>query len=216
MTRARFLQRWGAPLLVLVAGSVALLAWPTSSTAPAHVWTSPSSVANSAEGTARAFARHLGFTSPYVHSSSVFANSATVDISPVGPIDLYGVVGTTTRVSEVRFNGRWLVTGCTSSELVVYSPRPHDTISGILPVRATTTAYEAVVNVELRTADRWQREWVGTMKGGSMGVMGPASALIALPGGARHPVALVLLSRSARDGGVVAATVVSLKEQASK
>ncbi len=198
-----------ALLLVLAA---TLLMWPTSDKTPRHVWPAPSAATSSPSQTAVAFAHRLGFTTPSVTATSVFANSATVDISPVGP-ESGLLVHATTRVNESRANGKWLVTSCSSSQLVVYSPRPDSIISGMLPVRAATTAYEAVVNVQLRAIESWELEWKSTMMGGSMGEMGPASGLFPLRSAASHPVALVLLSRSARDGGVIAATVVPLTER---
>ena len=197
---------------ILFAVAASLLMWPSTEKTPRHVWPAPSAATNSASQTATAFAHRIGFTTPYVTATSVFANSAVVDISPVGP-ESGLLVHATTRVNETRVNGKWLVTSCTSSQLVVYSPRTHSIISGLLPVRASTTAYEAVVNVQLRATDSWDLEWKSTMMGGSMGEMGAASGMFPLRSTASHPVALVLLSRSARDGGVIAATVVPLTEQ---
>jgi hypothetical protein len=196
----------------LLAAAAGLFFWPSSEAIPEHVWPAASAATNSASGTAMAFAHRLGFTTPYVTSSSVFANSATVSISPVGPGGSVAVHATT-RVSERRANGKWFVTSCTSSQLVVYSPRPNSIVSGLLPVRASTTAYEAVVNVQLRATDSWSLEWKNIMMGGSMGEMGAASGMFPLRSASRHPVALILLSRNAKDGGVIAATVVALREQ---
>jgi hypothetical protein len=183
---------------------------PSSDGVPAHLWP-PHNASASPTQSAIDFAHAIGFTSAYARPPLVTGATVTVDISATSFAS--PLASPLTQVTEFQFRGRWYVSECHSSSLIIDSPRPRDVVSTFLSLRASTTAYEARVDVQVRDVASWSPEVSSFVMGGSMGQMGAASGLFRLSASPTHRVALILSSRDARDGGVMAATVIPLIER---
>lgn len=208
-----------AALVVLVAGTVVGIELDRSSSAPATtttttaaqpadaLWPFASSPTRftSPAGAAKSFAVHyMGFTKPIVGAARrVSATAAAVAIRASSP-------GSTTTVLVRQFTSSksWWVTGATSSEIVVTTPRPMQQISSPTRLRGASTAFEAVVNVDVRQDGSLKDLASTTVMGGSMGVMGPFAKTISFAHPSKGAGAILFRTLSAKDGHVVVASVV--------
>ena len=116
-------------------------------------------------------------------------------------------VRTTVLVRQVSSDDTWWVIGAVSPNLLVSTPSALTAITNPVRVEGTSTAYEGVVNVEVRQDANLSPLVRTTVRGGSMGVMGPFSASIAYKSSTSTSGAIVLFTRSAKDGSVLEASV---------
>jgi hypothetical protein len=155
--------------------------WPFASSSTR--FTSPTTAASS-------FAiDYMGFTKPIVGGSrQVDGGTSAVAIraSSRGSI-------TTVLVRQLTSSRSWWVTGATSSPT---------------QLRGRSTAYEAVVDVEIRQDGSLKPLSRATVMGGSMGVMGPFAKSITFAHPSKGGGAIVFQDLSAKDGSVVVASVV--------
>lgn len=162
---------------------------------------------NDPRSAAREFAvTYLGFKSPVVGRFIVqrpALGSVAVTAIKGGPV-------TTVDLRRLNRASTWWITGATSADIVVTAPTPGATVSSPLLVSGRSTAFEAVVNVEIR-ADAPSRVLAkSSVMGGSMGVMGPFHRSIPFAPPPTSGGALVLRILSPRDGNVLASSVVRL------
>jgi len=117
-----------------------------------------------------------------------------------------------TTVEERRdpSGGTWWITGATTPNLVVTSPRPLDHVVSPLAINGQSTAFEAVINLQVLQDGSLQAIATGTAKGGSMGTMGPFATSLTFPAPASSGGALVVVTISPKDGTVAEATAVRL------
>jgi hypothetical protein len=81
-------------------------------------------------------------------------------------------------------------------------------VSSPTQLRGRSTAYEAVVDVEIRQDGSLKPLSRATVMGGSMGVMGPFAKSITFAHPSKGGGAIVFQDLSAKDGSVVVASVV--------
>ena len=191
---------------------------PSTSTSPAPTSTStatrPSLAVFPAPGNAglaspdaaaRAFgADYLSFPTPTLGAVvSTGADTAIVPVrsNPTAPI---------TSVALKRVGAEWWVMGSVAPDLIVSSPTGGATVSSPLAISGRSTAYEAVINLEIRAADGTTSLAKGTAMGGSMGTMAPFATSLAFSSPPAPTGALVVTTISAKDGSVLEATVVAL------
>lgn len=226
----------GALVLVVVAGSLGYAighrgatttTTSTSTTTPSSTTTTPTTTTTAAQSltaiwpfatsplrftgpvaAARSFAvDYLGFTAPIVgafQAGDARSGEVQVRSSARGAI-------TTVFVRQLDATNTWWVLGCSTGNLQITRPSALEVLTSPFTITGQSTAYEAVVNVELRVDGSLTPIVKTTMMGGSMGVMGPFSKVISfvkptVPGGA-----LVLKTYSAKDGSVVEASVLRVR-----
>jgi hypothetical protein len=184
---------------------------PTTTTTPAQPQTAVWPLATSTlrftapAAAARSFAvAYMGFSAPVVGAfQQGDSRSGEVGIrsSATGPV-------TTVLVRQLDATNTWWVLGASTSALQLTSPAALEMVTSPLTLTGKSTAYEAVVNVELRVDGSLVPLVKTTMMGGSMGVMGPFSKIIDFTPPASSGGAVVLRTFSAKDGSVLEASVV--------
>jgi hypothetical protein len=154
---------------------------------------------------AQAFAtNYLGFVDPIVGAfqrGDSRSGEVPVRATPTGAV-------TTILVRQLTSANSWWVLGASCPDIVVTSPSALAGISSPVVLRGRSTAYESVVNVEIRQDGTLAPLRSDIVMGGSMGVMDPftKSVTFALP--SSRAGALLFRTLSAKDGRVIEASVV--------
>ncbi|OYV59721.1 MAG: hypothetical protein B7Z69_06350 [Actinobacteria bacterium 21-73-9] len=209
-------------ILIVALGSWALVAntrspapttTTTTTTAPVTTTTGPPSSAvwplgrsgyTNPVAVARAFAlRYLAM--PTVVTSTYRAGdsrSGEVDVRP----SLRGPV-TTVLVRQLSGTSTWSVLGAVGQDLTISSPPSYSVVRSPLTVTGTSTAFEGVANLELRADGQTAPIASAIVHGGSMGVVGPFRGVLHFSAPSARAGALILFTRSAKDGSVVVASV---------
>lgn len=147
---------------------------------------------------------YLGFASPLVgdfrQGDSRSGEVAIRDASN-GPVS-------TVLVRQLGSDSSWWILGCVSHAMLIDAPAAGALVSSPLTVTGTSTAFEAVVNVDVRADGSLTPLTSGVVMGGSMGVMGPFRGTFTFNTPAAAGGALVFRTYSARDGSVVEASVI--------
>jgi hypothetical protein len=175
----------------------------------AAIWPTPASGLTYTDPTAaaRGFAvDFVGFTDPVVGSFRAGdSRSGEVDVQPAatGPI-------TTVLVRQLEGTS-WSVTGSSTPNIALASPVAMSTITSPVRLTGTSTAFEATVNVEVREDDQQAPIGTGFVMGGSMGDLGPFDGSVEFSAPSATRGALVLVTRSAKDGTISEATVVRVQ-----
>jgi hypothetical protein len=149
---------------------------------------------------------YVGFTSPIVGAfQQGDTRSGEVPIRAIsnGPV-------TTILVRQVTSDNTWWVLGAISGAVEVTSPKALASISSPVSLAGRSTAFEAVVNVDLRQDGTLTPVVRTTVMGGSMGVMGPFAKMVPFTMPAAMAGALVFKTLSAKDGSVVEASVLRI------
>ena len=183
---------------------------PTTTTLPTQpptaIWPQASTPTRFAtpELAAQTFALdYLGFTNPVVEPfQSGDSRSGEVNVRS----SLSGA-RTTILVRQVTGDDTWWVIGASSANLELTSPSALQVISDPVRLTGTSTAYEGVVDVEIRQDVNLAPLVRTTVHGGSMGVKGPFDATVTYPTPTSSSGAIVLYTRSAKDGSVLEASV---------
>ena len=130
------------------------------------------------------------------------SRSGEVEIRPNerGPV-------TTVLVRQLGDDGSWWVVGAQTENIVLDDPSAGDDVSSPLSVSGRALAFEGTVEVELR-ADGQLEPIGGTFVTGGGDEMRPFSGELEFPDPDVEGGVLMLLSRSAKDGSVLEATVV--------
>jgi hypothetical protein len=111
-------------------------------------------------------------------------------------------------VRELTLANSWWVIGASCTDIVVAAPSSSESISSPVKLRGRSTAYEAVVNVEVRQDGTLAPLKSDTVMGGSMGVMGAFTKSMAFTVPSSRGGALLFRTLSAKDGHVIEASVV--------
>jgi len=114
--------------------------------------------------------------------------------------------GTTILLRQLTPANTWWVIGAVSSHLVISMPSALSQVTSPMELRGQSTAFEAVVNVELRQDGSLRPLMKSTMLGGSMGAMGPFMGRFNFTPPQAIGGAVVLRTYSAKDGSVVDAS----------
>lgn len=212
-------KRIGIVVAVLVVVGLVVFAFhrsptasPTSSTSqPAGaIWPFASTPLRfeNPQSAARSFASaYVGFTSPDVGSfTSLGSGYGDVRVTPQG-----SGPATTVFVRRLTAGRTWWITGANASTIVVTTPTPSSVVSSRFYVRGRSTAYEAVVNVDVRRDGSLAPLLRSTVMGGSMGVMGPFGAMMTLPTTHASAGAVMFRTISPKDGHIIEATVVRIR-----
>ena len=217
MDSRKILTSASVVVITLVLGVVIGRQWdrastPTSSTTtlptqpPTAIWPQASTSTRFAtpELAAQTFALdYLGFTNPVVEpfqSGDSRSGEVTVRSSLSG-------ARTTIMVRQVTGDDTWWVIGASSANLELTSPSALQAISDPVRLMGTSTAYEGVVDVEIRQDANITPLVHTTVHGGSMGVRGPFDATVTYSTPTSSSGAIVLYTRSAKDGSVLEASV---------
>lgn len=142
---------------------------------------------------------YLGFTRPLIGAFQPGDNrSGEVQVRPSSLS-----IPTTILVRQLTSSNTWWVLGASSPHLQVTSPTALRMISSPVMLTGQSTAFEAVVNVEVRQDGSLNALVRSTVMGGSMGVMGPYARRITFPKPSARGGAIVYRTLSAKDGSVV-------------
>lgn len=161
---------------------------------------------DSGAAVARAFVvDYVGFTDPIIGTfAQGDARSGEV---PVRATD--GGVVTTVIVRQL--DGRnWWVLGASSPNLVLESPATGAAITSPVTLRGRSTAFEAQIRTEVRQDGTAPPLGSGTAMGGSMGEMGPFTDVLSFTAPSAPRGAIMLSTRSMKDGTIAEATVVRI------
>ena len=149
---------------------------------------------------------YLGFTRPLIGAFQPGDNrSGEVQVRPSSLS-----IPTTILVRQLTSSNTWWVLGASSPHLQVTSPKALKIISSPVMLTGRSTAFEAVVNVEVRQDGSLNALARSTVMGGSMGVMGPYARRITFPKPSARGGAIVYRTLSAKDGSVVDATALRI------
>lgn len=207
-------------VLVVALGSWALVAntrspAPTTTTTrpPVTTTTAPPSTAvwplgrsgyTDPVAVARAFAlRYLAM--PTVVTGAYRAGDSRSGEVEVRPSDRGPV--TTVLVRELSGTTTWSVLGSVGQDLTIASPPSLSVVRSPLTVTGTSTAFEGVANLELRADGEAAPIASAVVHGGSMGVVGPFRGVLHFTTPSARAGALILFTRSAKDGSVMVASV---------
>jgi hypothetical protein len=147
---------------------------------------------------------YLGFTNPLVGSLLRNANGS----DEIVVRSSVNSAATTVLVRQSTSAHTWWVLGSSAPDIIVSSPSTMQRISSPVLLKGTSTAYEAVVNVQLRQDGSVTPVTSSSMMGGSMGVMRPFSKLVSFHAPSSRYGALLLRTYSAKDGRVIEASTV--------
>lgn len=154
---------------------------------------------------AEAFATdYLGFTSPLVGSfqqGDSRSGEVPVKATPTGPV-------TTIILRQLTPANSWWVLGASCPDIMVTTPSAMESIGSPVLLKGRSTAYEAVVNVEVLQDETLTPLKSETVMGGSLGKMGPFSKSVSFAPPSYRRGALLFRTYSAKDGHVVEASVI--------
>ncbi len=146
---------------------------------------------------------YLGFAQPVIGAfqrGDTRSGEVPVRATPNGPV-------TTVMVRQLTSDNTWWVLGAASASINVTAPQALASVSSPLALSGRSSAFEAVVNVDLRQDNSLVPVVRTTVMGGSMGVMGPFAKSVTFSAPTASAGALVLRTFSAKDGSVVEASV---------
>ena len=154
---------------------------------------------------AQAFATaYLGFVNPIMgafEQGDSRSGEVLVRATPNGP-------ATTIMVRQLTPANSWWVLGASCPDIIVTAPSLSGRISSPVVVQGRSTAYEAVVNVELLQDGTLAPLKTDTVMGGSMGFMGPFKKSILFASPSSRAGALSFRTISPKDGHVIEASVI--------
>ncbi|MDE3064565.1 MAG: hypothetical protein KGJ36_02715 [Acidobacteriota bacterium] len=220
------MKRSWVPVTVVVIVAVGLSLWfglrsttPTTTTTATTTTISPSTTSaiwpTAASGirfttpaaAARGFAvEYLGMSKPLVgafRQGDSRSGEVPVHTSATGP-------ETTVLVRQLGPGTDWSVIGAATQDIDITSPTTGATVASPMDLRGRSLAFEGVVNVTLRD-DVSSTPLVATTVMGGGTSMAPFSSKVTFATPASTYGALVLYTRSAKDGSVVAASVIRVR-----
>ncbi len=155
---------------------------------------------------ARGFATDdVGFTNPVVGAFRPGdSRSGEVPVQAVA-------TGSVTTVLVRQLGDSWWVLGASTPNIQLSSPGALTAISSPVRLRGSSTAFEAIVNAQVSQDAGTEPLGTGTVMGGANGQMGPFDGTLAFSRPSTASGAVTLLTRSAKDGSVVEATVVRVR-----
>jgi hypothetical protein len=185
----------GTPTASLPAAEAATVVWPDPGGTLRY-----ESPEDAAGGFAEEFAR---FTDPvYGDFMQGDARSGELEVRPVE-----GGAVTTVLLRQLS-DGRWYAIGATSSEIQLDVPPAGERIGSPAALSGSSRAFEATVNVEVRSHGSAEPLGTGIVMGGSGPDLGPFSGNIEWENPGSGDGALLLFVSSAKDGSVWTAAAV--------
>jgi hypothetical protein len=173
--------------------------WPLASAA-SRSFDSPESAAFS-------FATEYLHMSGQVQVGSAFIGGTTTTVA-LHPFSTGGPLTTVDLEQTVR---GWVVLGASTPDIKVDTPKADDPANDPLTVAGQSTAFEAVINLELRPQDTGERVGdVAATMGGANGELGPFSTTLHPPKDKGPLVLLVYEADASGQGEISAATVIRL------
>jgi len=151
------------------------------------------------------------FATNYLRFSNPITGKFQAGDNQSGEVPVTTRVGgpvTTVLVRKFGTPETWWVLGASTSNIAVTAPSPMAEIASPVSLAGISTAYEAVVNVELYRDGSLTPVATTTVMGGSMGAMGPFASNFSFASGGAGRGALVFHTLSAKDGSVVEASTV--------
>jgi hypothetical protein len=115
---------------------------------------------------------------------------------------------TTILVRKLATTDSWWVLGASCPDITVVSPSSSETISSPVVLKGRSTAFEAVVNVDIRQDGSLTSLQRARATGGSMGVLRPFRKSITFQRPTAPRGAVLLRTISAKDGHVIEAAVI--------
>jgi hypothetical protein len=182
----------------------------TSTTVPldtsSAVFPVGASTFDSGVAVAGAFAtQYVGFTDPIVGafaSGDTRSGEVPIRTTDGGPV--------TTVIVRQLDGVHWWVLGASSPNLVLESPAAGAAITSPVTLRGRSTAFEAQIRTEVRQDGAAPPLGTGTAMGGSMGEMGPFTDVLSFTAPSAPRGAIMLSTRSMKDGTIAEATVVRI------
>lgn len=172
--------------------------WPTTSSSP---FTTPAAAA-------RSFAVHvLDMTNPIIdpyRAGDTRSGEQPIRANAIAP-------ETTVLVRQLSSDNSWWVLGATTGNIEITRPVALARVRSPMVLAGRSTAFEAVVNVNLREDGRATPLVETTVMGGSNGVVAPFNDTITFPAPTSHYGTLVLYTRSAKDGAVTEASAIRVQ-----
>jgi hypothetical protein len=147
---------------------------------------------------------YLGFVNPIMgafEQGDSHSGEVLVRATPTGPV-------TTVMVRQLTPANSWWVLGASCPDIIVTAPSSPVRISSPVVVQGRSTAYEAVVNVEILQDGTFVPLKTDVVVGGSMGVMGPFKKSIVFASPSSRAGALSFRTISPKDGHVIEASVI--------
>jgi hypothetical protein len=147
---------------------------------------------------------YLGFVNPAVGAFQQGDNRSgevTVRTSNTGPV-------TTVLVRQLTPGDTWWVLGATTPNLQLTTPTTLAAITSPVTVSGRSTAFEAVVNIEVRQDGTLTPLAATTAMGGSNGQMGPFSKSVSFASPVAPRGAIIVKTISAKNGTTAEATVI--------
>ena len=188
-------QTGPSPTTTTIVAQPSAAVWPFA-TGPMR-FTDPSTAAYS-------FAvNYVGFNRPIVGTfqrGDARSGEVPVRATANGPV-------TTVLVRQFGADNTWWVLGAVSAAIEVTSPKVLAAVSSPMALSGRSSAFEAIVNVDLRGDASLVSVARTTVRGGSMGVMGPFAKSLRFSSPSAPAGALMLRTFSAKDGSVVEANV---------
>ena len=180
------------------ASSTWMAVWPTSTSSP---YVTPAAAA-------RSFAVHvLSMADPILEryrAGDARSGEIPIRATPTGPV-------TTVLVRQLARDTSWWVLGAVSNAILIDQPSARSTIRSPFALAGQSTAFEAVVNVTLRSDALASPLVQTTVMGGANGVMGPFHATLHFASPSSRYGVLVLFTRSAKDGSVTEASAIRVR-----
>jgi hypothetical protein len=189
----------------------------TSTTVPAatvaHVWPVDSSTFSTPEEAARSFAvDYLGMTNARLGQTIAGVPAGSTTGPRVANVEVFPNERSNARttVNTAESADGWVVTGASADQIVLDTPKPHDSVSQPITVSGQGTAFEAQLGVQLRAVGSNDVLATGTAMAGANGEMGPFTTSIDPPS-ADEPVVLIVFEGDASGAQTMTyATVVLL------
>ena len=149
---------------------------------------------------------YLGFASPVIGAFQP-GDSRSGEVAVRASAS---AVATTILVRQLTSSNSWWVLGAVSPNIEVTSPSALMKVSSPVKLKGRSTAFEAVVNVEVRQDGSLNPLAHSTVMGGSMGAMGPYAGQMNFPAPSASSGAIVFRTLSAKDGHVVDASALRI------
>lgn len=220
-------RRWLSTLVVVVLVAVAAFAagylvhstTTTTTSAPATTtstsldptWVATWPTSSSAIRYSTPTAAALGFARSVLHMTSPVARTFQQGDTRSGEVPIVTTANgpmTTVLVRQLTSDNSWWVVGSACASVNITLPHALEAVSSPLSLTGQSTAFEAVINYSLYQDDVTSPLVSGTTMGGSNGVMGPFSTTLTFAAPTHHYGVMVVYTRSAKDGSVLAASAI--------
>lgn len=152
-----------------------------------------------------------GYATDFVGMTAPLVGDYRAGDTGSGEVDVRSSDGGPPTTVIVRLlHGTWWVLGSATPNIVLSEPAALATIASPVLLRGRSVAFEAVVNTEVRQDGRRPPIGEGTVMGGGT-ELAPFEGTLAFAAPSAERGAVVLFTRSAKDGAIVEASVVRVQ-----